>query len=205
MTAEQIQSAIERAKRTAECCAGTCNQAKSAIALLDVYGRLQDAEAGRTNNWSLFEGQAKVSAELRAELTEARKELAEEHRNSDELSSECEDHTFLVTKVKRVIRHVAGNEGIHSGAQFDSLMADVRDLATVTINERSQVTDTLQRSLTEARRQLDITRKAIADAPHDENCEYIDSLLRYATTGRKLPTLDCNCWKSQITPTETPK
>lgn len=205
MTAEQIQSAIERAQKVVDSMEPSRTYgvvaAELAQALLDVHGRLQEAEKRvpitgehwravvelsayaadgprlineltgdyirmRSQSESSFEAAKQwnaVAEQLRAELTEARKELEEEHRRSDELSAECEDHAFLVAKVKRVIGHVAGDAGINSGAQFDSLMADVRDLATVTINEQTQVADTLQRSLTEARRQLEMMREAFEE------------------------------------------
>jgi hypothetical protein len=50
-------------------------------------------------------------------------------------------------------------------------------------------------------------RKAIEAAPHEAECSYIDSLLRYDGAGRKLPTVPCDCWKSRAltaVPASTP-
>jgi len=39
---------------------------------------------------------------------------------------------------------------------------------------------------------------AFDDAPHDEDCAYIGSIMRRDERGRRVPTAPCNCWKSRI-------
>lgn len=54
-------------------------------------------------------------------------------------------------------------------------------------------------ALTEARRQLEMIRKAIEDAPHESGCGRIYK----SSTSLNFTQVPCNCWKSQTTPTET--
>lgn len=235
LTAQQEQDAIKLAKHiSAKSCYVTIDARgeffvsffeaeRLSRALLSMHGRLEEAER-------LSVTIHRVNVQIEAELTETRKALELEHSHSDELSSESEDHAFLVAKVKRVTRHVAGDAGIHSGREFDSLMADVRDLATVTINPQTQVADTLQRAFTEARKaisesdmlrslaysELEEVRRQLEIAPHGERCAShgkphrcdfpIDQSCRYAIAGcdtHRPGWRNCNCWKSQIAPTET--
>ncbi len=47
-------------------------------------------------------------------------------------------------------------------------------------------------------RENDLLRKALDDAPRDEDCVYIASLLQFGSNGLKLPTKPCDCWKAAL-------
>lgn len=75
-----------------------------------------------------------LTDDLRAENQRLKRKNVDLQQYEDEQAKEIEDHAFLCAKVKRVTRHVADGQGIHVGRQFDSLMDDVRSLASVTID-----------------------------------------------------------------------
>lgn len=90
LSAEQIQSAIELAKRitTTYESGGDATWPAIAYALLDVYGRLQEAgNQGQAETWRADAAQLKCD-ELRSELTEARRQLEVARKELSGISGE---------------------------------------------------------------------------------------------------------------------
>lgn len=202
LSAEQIQSAIERAQKfirvygyKGTIYADVANCREDADVLLDVYGRLQEAEAS--------EKQANDETEycnvLRAELTEAR---------INAKCPCCKDGMALAL----------------SGQEREPCQ-ECKGTALVAIAyETCRVHYKLQgEALTEARRQLDVARKApcapdcasrkavcadcyrptgMLGACHGFGEVVNGKVLEGAQYSSHLFPHPCNCWKSQITPTE---
>lgn len=231
LSAEQIQSAIETAKRVAsgaENGIGTRLCREFAYVVLELNGRLSEAEKERDD--VLFNAAIQFAV-LRAELTEARATICKCSENTaDALRGRDEARK----EIESVNEHAKAME--NSSDSYRERLDEARkrlDVLDGCNQQWAAKSGDLQADLDEARRQLDIARKAIEDASHGGLCQFEDAPRCTHCDQRKKDHMDaayppfcpdargrpettkyeerparqCNCWKSralsQITPTET--
>jgi len=117
---------------------------------------------------------------LRAELKAAQGDIPQLTRERDAYKERAE-----VAE-----RHLSAAEA------HERLLARVKAERDAEIARQREELCWTQAVVVEERYELDRMRKALEDAPHEEDCEYILSLQASLLTRPHGPVKPCNCWKS---------
>lgn len=113
---------------------------------------------------------AEVVGECLAEIRRLQAEVKTAQDDLEGYFREIEDHAFIMARVKNVTRYVEEGKKIRSREEFDSLMDDVRALATVKIDDSAALT-----SMADLRAQLQTATTAL-EAAQTENAHLFESL-----------------------------